>query len=439
MKLGPFAAALFAAASPLALALDGELDPTFGDGGKMDFGFGNAVGSVAYSMAVASDGRIYLIGANSNDKVGIARLRADGSPDTSYGSAGTGQVELDLNVNPNSPVAGRRQSNGKLVVAVERENGHAICRVTSAGELDDSFGNPQTPACHGFPGDIELTSVPFFPALDVLHDDTIIVAGIQNNGPVLFRFDSQGQPHAVFGINGKKTLNLPKVAITDIAEASNGQLVFSSYNSEAGKSGVIRLSPDGTPDESFAPDGYRPLPSENPLTAVAAATLSDGSVLAASYASISGYWRPTLTKLRPDGTLDPGFIGSGHHVYGFCTWYTLNCDWRVTDLYVQTDGKIVLTGIYMSANENFEDFDFFAKRVLPNGTPDDKFGSPYTLHVGSSIVSFDLAGVSSFDAALATASHGGRILLAGHAQTNTGSHAAIARLNNDLIFADDLE
>jgi uncharacterized delta-60 repeat protein len=81
------AACLAIHATP-ALAEPGDLDPTFGTGGKATMNFDKYAEGV--SMALQSDGKIVVAGTAEylNDDFAVVRYNTDGSPDGTFGSGG---------------------------------------------------------------------------------------------------------------------------------------------------------------------------------------------------------------------------------------------------------------------------------------------------------------------------------------------------------------
>src|SRR5438105_812744 len=65
----------------------GDLDPTFGMGGKVTTTFQGTVGSQLYAIAQEPDGKIITLDNTSG--WGLSRHNLDGSLDTSFGSGGT--------------------------------------------------------------------------------------------------------------------------------------------------------------------------------------------------------------------------------------------------------------------------------------------------------------------------------------------------------------
>src|SRR5207342_3344037 len=117
-------AALVAAAALIltfvapAYAGAGDLDPTFGRGGRVTTDF-TPHGDIAGGVAIQADGRIVIVGTagyfGSNPKFALARYRPNGSLDTSFG--GDGRVTTDFTVGFDGANGVAIQADGKLVAA----------------------------------------------------------------------------------------------------------------------------------------------------------------------------------------------------------------------------------------------------------------------------------------------------------------------------------
>src|SRR5437588_4898228 len=81
--------ALLLFGSTTITAAPGDLDPTFGIGGKLTDG-----AAFAHDVAIQSDGKIVVVGGYLADFV-VARYNPNGSPDVTFGF-GTGKVRTDL-------------------------------------------------------------------------------------------------------------------------------------------------------------------------------------------------------------------------------------------------------------------------------------------------------------------------------------------------------
>jgi uncharacterized delta-60 repeat protein len=130
---------------PVALRYlpDGSLDPAFGRGGRATM-----AGPMAGAMAAAlqSDGRIVVAGTadGMNPALAVARLLADGTPDTSFGEDGQVVTEVGWQANGDAVIV---QSDGRIAVAgtadIGRQRGQfafLVARYEPDGALDRSFG-----------------------------------------------------------------------------------------------------------------------------------------------------------------------------------------------------------------------------------------------------------------------------------------------------------
>ena len=98
----------------------GNLDPSFGSGGKVISDFNGGVNS-GYAMAV-SGGKTLVAGALDGDFV-VARYNANGSLDTTFGPAHTGFVTVDFGSDADEAYAIAVGSDGKIVLAGQTNRG----------------------------------------------------------------------------------------------------------------------------------------------------------------------------------------------------------------------------------------------------------------------------------------------------------------------------
>src|SRR4029079_5087074 len=123
----------------------GDLDPTFGSGGKV---FANPSGLIrANAVALQSDGKIVMVGVatgpDNTDDFAAARLNADGSPDNTFGTGGLVRVPFATGANEMA-TAVSIQPDGKIIVAGSVELGShgwdfGVIRLTTAGVVDNTF------------------------------------------------------------------------------------------------------------------------------------------------------------------------------------------------------------------------------------------------------------------------------------------------------------
>jgi uncharacterized delta-60 repeat protein len=110
---------------------NGNLDPTFGHGGKV---LTRLYGDGAAAAAIQADGKIVVSGASR-----IVRYTARGKLDLSFGSSGVVRPRISLN-------ALAIQADGNIVAAggvqgPTHSADFALVRYTPDGELDESFGD----------------------------------------------------------------------------------------------------------------------------------------------------------------------------------------------------------------------------------------------------------------------------------------------------------
>ena len=109
----------------------------------IDFGFGD---SDVRELLVQADGKIVAIGESqvfdNDDSVVVVRLNTDGSLDTSF--SGDGKFAHDFGTGSSFGWAGALDEDGRIVIAGQYNNGANdkafVMRLTTAGELDTSFG-----------------------------------------------------------------------------------------------------------------------------------------------------------------------------------------------------------------------------------------------------------------------------------------------------------
>lgn len=446
-----------------ALAADGDLDPTFGVQGKrtISFDLGGDLRDDARAVALAPNGKIYLVGTvdgpNGDSGVGIARLDSNGAPDLAFGGQNTGKVFHTEPAYDGGVVvaAAAIQPDGKIVVAgsADVDPGQLVdrdfiaCRFNADGSIDQGFGNQATPGCRAVGINLDPSpNTDFATSLVIQSDGKIVLAGAatvqQLFRGILVRLTVQGALDTdTFGESGIAQVPPEFSASTfyAVTQASDGKLIAV---------GDIFVLP-GNNDFLTIPfnlDGTLAIPGVlqfgfdaglgfNNDRAKAVHVYPDGTVLVAGDVQIgaNSYQMGAVKYSSINGTFDTSFGTNGfiHHI--FCDVCT---NALVGDMYVQTDGRIVLAGP-VSGDPQFFRPDFGVMRLDINGERDTTFSAQ-----GIAYVEFDQVGGNADDVATSVISQGGRILVAGTVAAPGGpfnTDFGIARLDNDLIFADDFE
>ena len=81
------------------LAVDGDLDPTFGTDGKILTDFDHST-DIAYAVAIQADGKLVVVGTTyrdndfSDEDFAVARYNPDGTLDKTFGVGGKVQTDF---------------------------------------------------------------------------------------------------------------------------------------------------------------------------------------------------------------------------------------------------------------------------------------------------------------------------------------------------------
>jgi uncharacterized delta-60 repeat protein len=134
--------------SALLLAAAGQLDPTFGRGGKVLTSFPTCVNFCSPSANAAtpqSDGKIVVAGTiNTASGTGfqsvLVRYTAKGALDSTFGTGGMAMLPASTPGGGFSALA--IQSDGKILAgSAQTEKGFIVARFNNNGTLDRSFGS----------------------------------------------------------------------------------------------------------------------------------------------------------------------------------------------------------------------------------------------------------------------------------------------------------
>jgi uncharacterized delta-60 repeat protein len=246
---------------------DGSLDTFFGQRGIALFGMGgNSTSNVVGGLALEPDGSIVAAGA-SNDNVALIRLTADGQEVTSFAGGGAmvvAQLKTPQNLTAPDPVDGVAiQANGQILVANTSVANHfAVARINANGSLDTTFGTNGI-ATANFGGDDDADAVIAQPTGEILAVGTTDAGGTPLIAVAAFGQDGTLDPS--FGTGGLLTLptgiaappgslGTQAIHLGDLflhafgAAGANGKLVVGSTNDAAvanTSSGLRRLNVPG--------------------------------------------------------------------------------------------------------------------------------------------------------------------------------------------------
>jgi uncharacterized delta-60 repeat protein len=385
-----------------------DLDPTFGNAGRVLANADGTGNKWASCMALQADGKIVMAGSGgTSPNFFVARFNSDGTPDLNFGTSGYTSIVFP---GESSAYEVQIQSDGKIVVA-----GHyystttpfamrdfAVARLNSDGSPDTSF-DTDGKATISFTGTTIAGYTKFFSAMRIAADGKIVLAGhallsATDDRFMFARFNTDGTPDATFG-NAGRYVALANGGghnndISDMVILSDGSIVVSGwviiiggnfrfvrkYNSlgtdlvwaySQGFSNQIpgsahaflglAIQPDGKfiavgkkddkiTVERINPDGTGDNTFVTPTMpqgqALTVAIQSDGKIVAHYIAGGASSY--SVMRLNSNGSMDTGF-GAG----GFKATAAVNSSVdSAARIIVQPDGKILVGGHTSSATEN---------------------------------------------------------------------------------------
>jgi uncharacterized delta-60 repeat protein len=408
-------------ASSTALAAPGDLDPSFGSGGRVVLTPGGRE-TVYTDVAIQPDGKIVLAGytystAGDTD-IAVTRLNANGTPDTGFAAGGT------LAINTNYTGTRRQdlgygvalQPDGKILVVGETEiqtgTSATIARILPNGTVDPDF------AAGGDDGD-GITWSALGAGYDVAVDKSgrIIAAGVAGINSWVERLNPDGSRDNTFGTPGLYPWVLSfdlggDDTIARLALLPDGRVlgVGSRVTGTADIDAVVaRIAPGAGLDSTFGESGFRTygFGAGSSDEATDLVVEPGGKIDVAGSGSAANAF--ALTRLTASGNLDPSFSGKSTVAADFGSAALASA------VALQANGKIVLAGD--------DGKDFAVARFQPGGTLDTTFGPG-----GKRTVSFPNATTTGTAMALQP---DGKVVVVGYIGAGTAASGAVVRLQGD--------
>jgi uncharacterized delta-60 repeat protein len=407
-RLLPLVAALLAghlATAGHANAVAGDLDPRFGDGGKVITDFAGSY-DLANALVIQADGKLVAGGTAARESgavrdFGLARYKANGRLDAGFGIGG--KVTTDFFGDSDEVQALVAQADGKIVAAGAAFTGggsnpdFALARYNRDGSLDTTFGTGGKVTTNFVSHDEATALVP-------QADGKLVAAGFATDSFgsqsdfVLARYNPDGSLDTTFGTGGKVITDFGSNA--DEAQAlvvqADGKLVAAgSLATDTYDFALARYNADGSLDTTFGAGGKVITDFDSGVDrANALAVQADGKLVAGGSTQTQFAAGFAMARYNIDGALDAGF-GAGGKVTT-----DLGDSEGVRALLVQ-GGKLVAAG---SSNG-----DFVIARYNPDGALDASFGA-------GGYVTTDFAGSADWANALAVQADG-KLVAAGSAIT----------------------
>lgn len=331
---------------------NGSLDPSFAGGRHPDPGVVETElggGGGAYGVALQSNGKIVVAGANSmlreSSGVVLARYLPDGRLDPGFGSRGLVQTRLGRLAGAGQAVA--LQKDGRIVVGgfvgplrypgLHRPNPSGLLiRYLADGSVDHSFGNGGQLRIRGKGGrSVAITDVV------VLASGKILAAGNYGGRFLLARFLPDGRFDPDFGGGDGKTVT--KIGhnrlceacptMSSLAVARNGEIVVAG--STGGNSALAAYDPSGNVDRGFAGHGIVRLKGMSYFGAARDVIIThDGRIVVAGGSEFG----PRVLRFLADGETDDSFAEHGVYSHSFQSFS------QACAILQQPSGRLVVGG-----------------------------------------------------------------------------------------------
>lgn len=417
---------------------NGSLDTTFNSTGKKTIAYTDS--GVLHDIALQTDGKIVFNGrAGFPTTMVTGRINANGSVDTSFGTAGTTITTVNIDSQDNTGEI-RIQADGKIV-AINRLSYPAdnsqdvlLMRYNANGTLDTSFSGDGMFNFAYYPGrnygrdfdivggkylisgnteasfsdnQVALSRVNADGTLDTTYNtdgkafinftdegyDAAHAVAIQSDGKILVagealandflgavvRYNTNGSLDTTFGTDGKAILNQAGTIKAMVVQAS-GKIIVAGDDQIS--TFMVRLNADGSTDNTFDDTQLHDDFEEFGRSIEAMKILSTGKILVAgrSYNEIDGIYSANnyLARVNTNGSLDTTFGTDGYSYVGSTELADgLSC------LKVLSDGKILAGGIRTYSNGAY---DMTVTKYLVNGALDTSFinGGTFALGIPSS-------------------------------------------------------
>jgi uncharacterized delta-60 repeat protein len=398
----------------------GILDTTFGGDGKVLCE--TLLNSTGNALAIQSDGKILIAGHSlqgTSTKYSIVRLNTNGTIDESFGDSGTWHEE-----NGSDAKGIAIQNDGKIVCTGTRDQDFMITRNNIDGSPDMSFGTDGMVY-------IDFEGLPDSPEANAIDaDGNIYAAGTalvdSKYNFAVVKYDSIGIIDLSFGDAGKVLISIGtgNEGVHDIAIQPDGKILLAGATASSGTDfAVVRLNSDGSPDNTFEGDGIVVTNfSEYQSYASAIKLQTDKKIILAGRCATLGSngWDFAMARYLENGNLDESFGVDGKVVTPLGTEEDI-----ASDILIQPDGKIILTGWidHSDANDNYCLVRYFA-----DGTIDSSFGIDE-----NGIVETEFGPGDDYCTA-AEFQPDGKIVVAGYSFGLTDFNIAVARYLSDFTF-----
>ena len=401
---------------------DGDLDPTFGEGGRVLTTIGELT-SLARAVALQADGRILVAGRSDllsgfGSAIALARYDSDGSLDPSFGEGGIvlKRIGTDTGTRYDDAFDVALDPEERIVVTGSHESpddrtSFFLLRYDASGALDASFGDGGVATTAFGTGNARAHAVALLP--DGRIATTGFADGASGRAFALARYLPNGALDPSFGTGGTTVTPLSEGtdAASSIIVLPSGRLLVAGTAEPEGTSAfaLARYESNGSLDASFGDGGtvVTPNAGSNAMKMGDAVLLSNGQV-----AAVGSSTRPNtlaLARYEAHGALDVGFGIEGIAMVGD---FRPGADYA-RDVGLQADGRFVVLGVAESSSAALATL----SRFTPDGSLDPTFGEGG--HVVAPYAPNDYSSIRYGPRSVSTLQ--GSIVIAGHTPEATGT------------------
>ncbi len=388
-----------------------------------------------FAVAFDSQGNYYATGsvsetidASADFKMLVAKFKADGELDTSFGKDGYAIHNAAVGTSGEAARSIVVQSTGKIVIAgtIEHANADdardrdlALVRFNADGSVDSSFGTGGVVTLDLSSGEVSGTSyvADGFGSMTADSSGRLLIHGSRKRDGgtdtdfVLVRLSADGVVDQTFGTNGQSTLDIRNLSASPktVHPLSSGQLLATGYMRDGSVvvPVVYRTDANGKLDETFGTKGIYSQAVLAAVTEVYAAVLQGDSIVTVGYGRNSEQENLDFLSLRikSDGTLDNTY-GSDGFVRVDAKGFNDNGRFMTA----LPDGRLVLVG---GGRTSEQAVDGMVAILNPDGQADTTFSEN-----GAKL--FDFGGTADFLWGAAVSPAGDKAVLVGLKGAATG-------------------
>ena len=292
---------------------------------------------------VVAVGRKNLDGDPETSQLTVFRLAADGSLDPTFATEGIFELSIEEHGELHLATSVALDPDGRIVAAGSRDDTVIVVRLLPDGSLDDSFG---TGGIVVGPDNQDFSNDASGARTSILRttDGAYRLTASNAAGCQLIALTAAGVIDSAFGSAGIVTVEPLSGAATycnSVAAQADGRLVVAGHT--AGHGFAVRVLADGQPDPGFSAISV----SDTLTNATAVATGADGTVAVAGL-GVSG---ASIMRLQASGDLDVMFGNAGSTFIDLRYYQTTEP--VVHDLKIRADGSIVAAGGVVYPSEGF--------------------------------------------------------------------------------------